>query len=79
MTVLFKNSNESNRLFFGYVLTSIENLQSQLWIDVTEHLDLEDSSRDWKNGGLHSVQHSDIVMMYPDMKTLKMHNSLHFV
>ena len=79
MTVLFRNSNENNRLFFGYLVTSPENLQSQPWIDVTQHLDLEDKTEDWKHGHLHSVQHSDIVMMYPDMKTLRMDNSMYFV
>ncbi len=81
MWCIYKNPHQDGELFFGRVLTSDDNAESQGYIDIDTHNGgcLKDKVGDWKNHHINCCQIEDVVAIYEDLDTLKSHNSVHFI
>ena len=77
MKCFFKNRDE-NKIFYGDIMTSYENLQRQSYIDVTNHCDLN-GGIDWKNTLLKSVSKKDILGFYEDIENFKKDYPQYFI
>jgi len=80
MVVLYKNSNENNELYYAELLTSPENLETAVYIDVGENKSLKrPHTPDRKQSHINSVIIEDVVCIYKNEEILKLHRANMFI
>ncbi len=79
MIVLYKNTNEDMELYYGELISSVEKLESAIYISIGENKSLRSGMHDWKKLHINEVYVSDIVALYENEKSLKIHRGQYFV